>query len=230
MGCCSLNPCAKGECPSKNLFQAKLSSDKANAMAFLPPDYYNGDGLSKGAIGGAAGGAVAGGLILIGALVWFLLRRKKAKKAAAAAASSQTYEPYANQGSTVAGSEAAMSPHMQKQDPFPPYSPYPSTYAGTPTHQSMGSPPAQWQQQQQHGSPEMNNGSAWGGVSTASPDPSQGHFRESMHSSYTGYGGQQQQQQPPSFASELPATAEYTTSGHTHAAEMDGGSSVPQNK
>ncbi|KAG9251556.1 uncharacterized protein F5Z01DRAFT_269420 [Emericellopsis atlantica] len=227
MGCCSLNPCAKGECPSKNLFPAKLSSEKENAKAFLPEDYYDEKGLSKGAIGGIAAGAVVGGLVVIGALIWFFLRRKKARKAATAAASSQSYEPYAKHGgSTMAGSEAAMSPHMQKHDPFPPYSPYQSTYTGTPNpqHQSMGSPPPQWHQQ--HGSPEMNNG-AWGGVSTASPDPSQGQFRESMHSSYAGYGGQQQHQ---SFASELPATAEYTTTGHTHAAEMDGGSTVVPQK
>ncbi|KAI6779720.1 uncharacterized protein J7T54_005750 [Emericellopsis cladophorae] len=228
MGCCSLNPCVEGECPSKNLFPAKLSSEKENAKAFLPEDYYDDKGLSEGTIGGIAAGAVGGGFVIIGALIWFFLRRKKAKKAAAAAAARQSYEPYANHPSTVAGSEAATSPHMRKHDPIQPYSPYQSTYMGTPNpqHQSMGSPPPQWHQQ--HASPEMNNG-AWGGVGTTSPDPSQGHFRESMHSSYAGYGGHQQQHQ--SFASELPATTEYTTTGHTHAAEMDGGSmAVPQKR
>lgn len=214
MGCCSTNPCAEDDgCPEDEIFPARLSDDPELAKAFLSEDEQkelNGDdGLSKGAIGGIAAGATIGGLLIIGAIVWFFLRRRKQKKLAAAPAAS-VYEPYANQPGTAPHSEAATSPQMQKTDTgFPPYSPYPSSYAPTPNPQS---PPYQWQ-----GSPPPGAPSPW------QPTPEQGHatnYRDSVQTAHTGFTGQ-------TFASELPATAEYTPQGHTHAAEMDSTPSVP---
>jgi len=181
MGCCSVNPCERDEgCPADSIYAAKLSDDENDAAVFLPED--DGDsgsgGLSKGAIGGiAAGGVVA--VIIIGALVWFFLRRRKGKQSSA-----NSYEPYA--GQPVPGSNP-QSPQMQK-DNFSNYSPYPSSYAPTPNpaHAVNGqtSPAPYWQtashQSQQGMSPSPYTGSV------ASPDPSQGQFRDSVKSAYPG--------------------------------------------
>ena len=211
MGCCSTNPCVEDDgCPNDQLFPARLSDDPEYAKSFLSEEEQkemnSSGGLSKGAVGGIAAGATIGGLLIIGAIVWFLLRRRKQKKLAAAPSAS-AYEPYASQSGLGPNSEAAASPQMRKTDAgFPPYSPYPSSYAPTP---NPGSPPA-WSAQTP---PQGVAPSPWQGSEQSSYG---GHhnYRDSVQTAHTGFTGQ-------TFASELPATAEYTTTGHTHAAEMD---------
>ena len=206
MGCCSVNACESDDgCPADSLYAAKLSDDEDDAAVFLPEDDGDsgsgGGGLSKGAIGGIAAGAVIAAII-IGALIWFFLRRRKAKQTSAS-----SYEPYAGQ---PVPESSPQSPQMQKEN-FSSYSPYPSSYAPTPNPahavaNSPTSPAPYWQagshQSQQGMSPSPYNGSV------ASPDPSQGQFRDSVKSAYPGGHNNGN-----SFIQELPGSTEYHGAG-----------------
>ncbi|KAF2993928.1 hypothetical protein E8E14_001342 [Neopestalotiopsis sp. 37M] len=104
LGCCKSNPCAQGQCPTKDLEAARLSDDQSAAQALIgtatatssstatstptgtsTPDSHDGIHLSTGAI---AGIAVAGGVLLLALLAilvyrcGYLARHRKAQKEA----------------------------------------------------------------------------------------------------------------------------------------------------
>jgi hypothetical protein len=107
MGCCAVNPCAEGSCPTKELRMSKLSSNEKNAQVFLGGEDASttasesltatststtssatvsettaassggGGGLSQGAIIGIAVGATAFGILAIGGFLFWFWRRAR---------------------------------------------------------------------------------------------------------------------------------------------------------
>lgn len=208
MGCCSVNPCGEDDgCPDDKLFAAKLSDNEDDAAVFLPSD---GTVLSKGAIAGISAGGAVLAIAIIAFVVYLFLKRRKRKQQTRAAS---TYEPYANQQAFPG------SPQSTHESKFNPFSPYPSAYAtpspGYDQTQQPQQSPTYWQQQGH--SPPIGVGSPSPYMSSVSPNPSQGPFRDSMASS--AYGGSTTMQQQP-IVGELPGVSEGTTWGSPHAVEL----------
>lgn len=131
LGCCTVNPCATGSCPTANLHPARLSDDPAQANIFLtnlPPNMSTTatpsptatpsasgapvaaqPGLSTGAIAGIAVGAVGLVALVIGAILlykcgWNARRRREKRETALM----QQSQPSGWHGGAAAGGSGAL--------------------------------------------------------------------------------------------------------------------------
>ncbi|KAK6197282.1 putative PKS/NRPS-like protein biosynthetic cluster [Pestalotiopsis sp. IQ-011] len=194
MGCCKSNPCAQGECPTKDLEVARLSDDESYAQALIgtatatssstasstptmsaASESHDGVQLSTGAIVGIAVGGGVLLLVLLGLLVYrcgYLARHRKAQKEAEKPHSSVNspfgYSPV-SPGFSPTYQDSITHPESPPPQGYNPYSPkrfYDAPPSSPPfeNNSALGSSDA-WKNHPHHGS-QISSGT-WDSISTA---------------------------------------------------------------
>ncbi|EQK98081.1 hypothetical protein G6O67_006219 [Ophiocordyceps sinensis] len=171
LGCCAIDPCRTGGCPSSSLRAAALSDNKTAAAIFLGEKIpassssarssatssatgaargdADGPGLSNGAVAGISVGASVVAILLMAGLVFWLRKRFEVKR--------KQQQQWRESSAGADAPQHNSSPNMQSV-----VSPCtsPGTLVNSPYTGFQPSPPQQWNSHQHHGAHDYTGAGA----------------------------------------------------------------------